>query len=58
MSPRKDTRAYRVDVGPFARALKQAALDEDKTPRQLLQEILANDPRIAQKMPKRRRKAR
>lgn len=45
-----DHRAYRVDVGPYARALKQVALDEDKSPRDLLWEILGEDQRIAERM--------
>ena len=46
----RDLRPYRVDVGPYARALKQLALDEDKSPRDLLWEILGDDEKIAERM--------
>lgn len=47
----RDTRPLRVDVGPFAPVLKQLALDEKKTVRDLLWEILEDDERIAGRMP-------
>ena len=42
----RDTRPLRVDVGPFTEDLKQLALDEKKTVRELLWEILAGDDRL------------